>query len=53
VRSLDTGKLIQVIEMGDMRPLRCGWTEQDMLIAAIQSGSEGDGTRKQRLVELK
>jgi len=53
MRSLDTGKLIQVIEMGDVRPLRCGWMEQDMLVAAIQSGSEGDGTRKQRLVELK
>jgi RHO1 GDP-GTP exchange protein 1/2 len=53
VRNVDTGGLIQVIERRDVRPLRCGWAEHRMLVAATAGdAANDDGSRKENLVEL-
>lgn len=52
VRSINTLKLIQIVEMGDVRPLRCGWMERGMLVAATASSAVDDGSRKEKLVEM-
>ncbi|KAH9959334.1 citron-like protein [Russula dissimulans] len=52
VRSVDTGKFIQIIEISHLRPLRCGSSEQGMLVAAMSNGAEGDDDYTEKLVEV-
>jgi RHO1 GDP-GTP exchange protein 1/2 len=52
VRDVNTGKLIQIIERHDVRHLRCGWAEHDVLVAATAGDAEKDGGRNENLVEL-
>jgi hypothetical protein len=52
VRNIDTGKLVQIVDVNDMRLLRSGLTEPGMLVAAMIGGTEDDGGRTERLAEV-
>jgi len=52
VRSVDTGKFIQIVEISHLRPLRCGLSEQGMLVAAMGNDAEGDEGHTEKLVEV-
>ena len=52
VRNIDTGKLVQIVDVNDMRLLRSSLTEPAMLVAAMIGGTEDDGGRTERLAEL-
>ena len=52
VRNIDSGKLAQIVEVNDMRLLRSGLSEPGILVAAMIGGTEGDGGRTEKLVEL-
>ncbi|KAI0303762.1 hypothetical protein B0F90DRAFT_1816034 [Multifurca ochricompacta] len=52
VRSIHSGKLVQVIEGNDVRLLHCGLAEQDMLIAAMTGDVEDARGLSEKLVEL-
>jgi len=52
VRNIDTGKLVQIVDVNDMRLLRSSLTEPNMLVAAMIGGTEDDGGRTERLGEL-
>lgn len=52
VRNIDTGGLVQMAEVNEMRLLRSGLTEPGMLVAAMIGGTEDDGGRTEMIVEL-
>jgi len=52
VRNIDSGKLAQIVEVNDMRLLRSGLSEPGILVAAMIGGTENDGGRTEKLVEL-
>lgn len=52
VRNIDTGRLVQMAEVNEMRLLRSGLTEPDMLVAAMIGGTEDDGGHTEKIVEL-
>jgi hypothetical protein len=52
VRSIDSGKLVQIVDVHDMRLLRSSLTEPAMLVAAMIGGTDDDGGRTERLGEL-
>ena len=52
VRNIDTGGLVQMAEVNEMRLLRSGLTEPGMLVAAMVGGTEDDGGRTEKIVEL-
>lgn len=52
VRGVDTGKLIRMFEVNEMRLLRSGLIERSMLVAAMAGGTDDDGGRLEKLVEL-
>ncbi|KAI9512116.1 CNH domain-containing protein [Russula earlei] len=52
VRSVQTGKLVQIMEMDEMQLLQSGSLASNMIIAAMPSRSNADGGRTERLVEL-
>jgi len=51
VRNIDTGKLVRMVEVNELRLLRSGLTEWPMLIAAMTC-KENDGGHTEKLVEL-
>jgi hypothetical protein len=51
VRDIDTGKLVRMVEVKDLRLLRSGSTEWPKLVAAMTS-KESDGSQTDKLVEL-
>jgi hypothetical protein len=52
VRNIDTGKLFRMVEVNELRLLRSGLTEGRLLVGAMTSGTENDGSRTEKLVEL-
>jgi hypothetical protein len=52
VRNIDSGKLIQIVEGNEIRLLRSGLSEPGMLVAAMTGGTQDDGGRTEKLVEL-
>lgn len=52
VRSIDTGRLFRMVEVRDLRLLRSGLTEGRLLVGAMTGGTENDGSRTEKLVEL-
>jgi CNH domain len=51
VRHIETGKLVRMVAVNDLRLLCSGWTEWPKLVAAI-TRKENDGSYTERLVEL-
>ncbi|KAI9512114.1 CNH domain-containing protein [Russula earlei] len=52
LRRVQTGKLVQIMEMNDMQLLQSGSLASNMIIAAMPARFDGDGGRTERLVEL-
>ncbi|KAI9512110.1 hypothetical protein F5148DRAFT_1166295 [Russula earlei] len=52
VRSIASGKLVQVIEGRDVRLLHSGLTEEDMLIAAMTGDVEDESGLSEKVLEL-
>ena len=52
VRSIASGKLVQVIEGGDVRLLHAGLTEEDMLVATMTGDVEDESGLSERVLEL-
>jgi RHO1 GDP-GTP exchange protein 1/2 len=52
VRNIETCKLVQIVEVNDVRLLRSSLTEPGMLIAAMIGGTEDDGGRTEKLAEV-
>jgi hypothetical protein len=53
VRNIETVRLIRMVPFSELRPLRSGISEGLLLIAVMTGGTEDDGSRTERLVELK
>jgi transketolase C-terminal domain/subunit len=51
-RSIDSGKLVQVIEGGDVRLVHSGLTEEDMLVAAMTGDVEDESGLSEKVLEL-
>ena len=52
VRSIASGKLVQMIEGSDVRLLHSGSTEEDMLVAAMTGGVEDESGLSEKVLEL-
>lgn len=52
IRTIDSGKLVQVIEAGDVRLLHSGLTEEDMLVAAMTSKVDDENGLSEKVLEL-
>lgn len=52
VRDIATVKLIRMVPFNELRPLRSGISEGLLLIAVMTGGTEDDGSRTEKLVEL-
>lgn len=52
VRSLASGKLVQVIEGGDIRLVHSGLREEDMLVAAMTGDVEDESGLSEKVLEL-
>ncbi|KAH9960834.1 CNH domain-containing protein [Russula dissimulans] len=52
VRDIETGKLVQIKETNEIRLLRSGLMGAGVLIAAMRGGTDNDGGRTERLVEI-
>ena len=54
VRNVESGKLelVKMVGVNELRPLRSGLTEGRLLVGVMTGGSEDDGSRTERLVEL-
>ena len=52
VRDIDTGKLVRMVGTNELRLLRSGLTEGRLLVGVMTGGSEADGGRTERLVEI-
>jgi len=52
VRCIASGKLIQVIEGGDVRLVHAGLTEEDMLVAAMTGDVEDENGLSEKILEL-
>jgi len=45
-------QFIQIVEISHLRPLRCGSSEQGMLVVAMGNGAESDDDYTEKLVEV-
>jgi len=52
VRSIDTGKLVRIMEGNELRCLRSGSMEPGILIAAMTGHARDDGGHTEKIVEL-
>jgi len=52
VRKIDTGKLVRMVRVSNLRLLRSGMTEGQLLVGVMKGNAEDDGSRTQKLVEL-
>jgi len=52
VRTIDSGKLVQVIEGEDVRLVHSGSMEEDMLVAAMTGDVEDENGLSEKVVEL-
>jgi hypothetical protein len=52
VRSIASGKLVQVIEGEDVRLVHSGLTEEDMLVAAMTGDIEDENGLSEKVLEL-
>jgi hypothetical protein len=52
VRSIASGKLVQVIEGKDVRLVHSGLTEEDMLVAAMTGDIEDENGLSEKVLEL-
>jgi RHO1 GDP-GTP exchange protein 1/2 len=52
VRSIASGKLVQVIEGEDVRLVHSGLTEEDMLVAAMKGDIEDENGLSEKVLEL-
>jgi hypothetical protein len=52
VRSIASGKLVQVIEGEDVRLVHSGLTEEDMLVAAMTGDIEDENGLSEKVMEL-
>jgi hypothetical protein len=52
VRSIASGKLVQVIEGGGVRLVHSGLTEEDMLVAAMTGDVEDESGLSEKVLEL-
>jgi len=52
VRTITSGKLVQVIEAGDVRLLHSGLTEEDMLVAAMTGDVDDGSGLSEKILEL-
>jgi len=52
VRHIETGKLVQIKETNEIRLLRSGLIGPGILVAAMPGGTDNDGGRTERLVEI-
>ncbi|KAH9960831.1 hypothetical protein BC827DRAFT_1205615 [Russula dissimulans] len=52
VRTIASGKLVQVIEGGDVRLLHSGLTKEDMLVAAMTGDVEDESGLSEKILEL-
>jgi RHO1 GDP-GTP exchange protein 1/2 len=52
VRSIGSGKLVQVIEGEDVRLVHSGLTEDDMLVAAMKGDIEDENGLSEKVLEL-
>jgi len=52
VRTIASGKLVQVIEGGDVRLLHSGLTGEDMLVAAMTGDVEDENGLSEKVLEL-
>jgi len=52
VRHIESGKLLHMKETNEIRPLYSGLVEAGVLIAAMPGGTDNDGGRTERLVEI-
>jgi hypothetical protein len=52
VRTIDSGKLVQVIEGNDVRLVHSGMTEEDMLVAVMTGDIEDKNGLSEKVVEL-
>jgi hypothetical protein len=52
IRTIASGKLVQVIEAGDVRLLHSGLTEEDMLVAAMTSEVDDENGLSEKVLEL-
>jgi CNH domain len=52
VRDIETGRLVQIKETNEIRLLRSGLMGAGVLIAAMRGGTDNDGGRTERLVEI-
>jgi hypothetical protein len=52
VRTIDSGKLVQVVEASDVRLLHSGLTEEDMLVAAMTGEADDKSGLSEKVLEL-
>ncbi len=52
VRSIASGKLVQVIEGENVRLMYSGLTEEDMLVAAVRGDIEDENGLSEKVLEL-
>lgn len=52
VRTIDSGKLVQVMEGEDVRLVHSGLTDKDMLVTAMTGDVEDENGLSEKVVEL-
>jgi RHO1 GDP-GTP exchange protein 1/2 len=52
VRSIDTGRLLRMVEANELRLLRSGLAGGLLLVGVVKGGSEADGSRTEKLVQV-